>query len=55
MEKRGVVLDDALIKTGSKDKVCPTCGKPLTEPSYCDSCGTKPFESRPDPKDSPKK
>lgn len=49
MEKRGVVLDDDKVKTGSTSKVCPSCGDTLKEPSYCMKCGTKPFEKQPDP------
>ena len=50
MEKRAVVLDDEVVKTSSSSKSCPQCGRALEEESYCNSCGTKPFEKRPPPK-----
>lgn len=46
MEKYGVVLDPEKEKTASKDKTCPKCGQPLSEPTKCDRCGTEPFEKK---------
>lgn len=48
MEKRGVVLDDSIVKTGSSGSLCPKCGKKLKEASYCNGCGTEPFEKKPE-------
>lgn len=50
MEKHAVVLDDEKSKTAGKGKNCPKCGKAMTQDSYCDTCGTEPFEKRPEPK-----
>lgn len=48
MDKYSVVLEEPeLIKTSSKQKTCPDCGKELKDPQYCDNCGTKPFEKKP--------
>lgn len=47
MEKRNVVLDDDDSKTASSSAVCPRCGSTLSEPQYCDYCGTEPFEKKP--------
>ena len=48
-EKRAVVLDEEKVKTGSKDKSCPSCGDPISD-LYCMRCGTEPFEKRPEKK-----
>jgi hypothetical protein len=52
MDKYGVVLEepDEKTKTGSKGSNCPKCGRTLTQPSYCDVCGTEPFEKKPQSK-----
>lgn len=50
MEKRAVVLDDEITKTSSTSKTCPQCGQTLVEESYCNKCGTRPFEKRPEKK-----
>lgn len=51
MEKLGVEFDDEKVKTGSTDKTCPKCGKPVQwDPHrngpWCENCGTEPFEKR---------
>ena len=53
MEKRSVVLDDENVKTSSETKTCPDCGGELNplDPRYCDRCGTKPWEKKPDNKE----
>jgi hypothetical protein len=48
MEKLGVVIDDEKVKTGSKGMTCPSCGTSLLSKSKCDSCGTEPFEKKPE-------
>lgn len=49
MEKLGVVRVDEdsneKLKTASKDKLCPRCGRKVFEPRYCDVCGTLPWEA----------
>ena len=51
MEKRGVELveEEDQTKTAGKTKTCPDCGGVLNPKDlrYCDNCGTKPFEKRP--------
>lgn len=44
MDKYGVELDNDKVKTASEG--CPKCGASLTSetPSYCENCGTEPFE-----------
>jgi len=51
MEKRGVVIEEDETKTAAEGKNCPKCGRKLTESSYCNTCGTLPFEKKPDPKE----
>jgi nucleoid DNA-binding protein len=46
MEKYSVQLDDEKTKTAGEGKTCPQCGATLSQPCYCDTCGTKPFEKR---------
>jgi predicted amidophosphoribosyltransferase len=50
MEKLGVVLDDEKVKTASTSKNCPKCGRALPSANYCNTCGTEPFEKRPEKK-----
>lgn len=48
LEKRNVVIDDEKTKTASEGSVCPHCGNKLKEASFCETCGTEPFEKRPE-------
>lgn len=50
MEKRNVVVEEDETKTAAKGKNCPKCGRKLEESSYCPSCGTEPFEKKPETK-----
>lgn len=55
MEKLGVVLDESLTKTSTVGSNCPECGMKLTKPQFCNTCGTKPFEKRPEDSNGSKK
>ena len=51
MEKYSVAYDDELTKVsevGKKGTFCPDCKQRIFQDKYCNNCGTKPFEKRPD-------
>jgi nucleoid DNA-binding protein len=52
MDKYAVEIDPEKVKTSSTKKVCPKCGHPIdpSTPDYCETCGTEPFERRPESK-----
>ncbi len=52
MDKYGVVLNPEKTKTASETHHCPDCGRALDKstPNYCEDCGTRPFEKRPEKK-----
>lgn len=47
MEKYAVRINEELVKTSSKEKLCPICSSILlttTNIPKCPKCGTEPFE-----------
>jgi len=52
MEKYGVEFDQEKTKTSGKGDTCPKCGLAIdpATPRYCKTCGTEPFEKKPDTK-----
>lgn len=55
MDKYGVVIDPEKTKTASSMKNCPRCGHELKQVSFCEVCGTEPFEKKPDVPQTPSK